>query len=87
MTVDVAVPEKGIKVAVKSGTLGHLHDNGIRSDPGLRTTARWRVAATGKQVTDYYLLGLARRNGGRLVTFDRALATAGGDDVICLLPD
>lgn len=45
-----------------------------------------RSAATAKQVTDRYLLGLARRNGGRVVTFDRALATAGGDDVICLLP-
>ena len=45
-----------------------------------------RSAATGKQVTDRYLLGLARRNGGRVVTFDRELASAGGDDVICLLP-
>jgi toxin-antitoxin system PIN domain toxin len=45
-----------------------------------------RAAATAKQVTDRYLLGLARRNGGRVVTFDRALATAGGDDVVCLLP-
>jgi toxin-antitoxin system PIN domain toxin len=45
-----------------------------------------RSAATAKQVTDRYLLGLARLNGGRVVTFDRALATAGGDDVLCLLP-
>lgn len=45
-----------------------------------------RAAATAKQVTDRYLLGLARKNGGRLATFDRALATFGGDDVICLLP-
>lgn len=45
-----------------------------------------RSAATAKQVTDRYLLGLARQNGGRVVTFDRALATAGGDDVLCLLP-
>ena len=44
-----------------------------------------RSAATGRQVTDRYLLGLARRNGGPVVTFDRALAAAGGDDVICLL--
>jgi uncharacterized protein len=44
-----------------------------------------RSAATAKQVTDRYLLGLARRNGGRVVTFDRALATAGGTDAICLL--
>jgi toxin-antitoxin system PIN domain toxin len=46
-----------------------------------------RLAETGKQVTDRYLLGLARRNRGQLVTFDRALAVAGGEDVISLLPD
>jgi uncharacterized protein len=45
-----------------------------------------RAAATGKQVTDRYLLGLARRNGGRVVTFDRPLAVAGGPDALCLLP-
>lgn len=33
-----------------------------------------RSAATGKQITDRYLLGLARRHRGRLVTFDRPLA-------------
>ena len=45
-----------------------------------------RSASTGKQVTDRYLLGLARRNGGQLATFDRALAAFGGGDVLCLLP-
>lgn len=45
-----------------------------------------RSANTGKQVTDRYLLGLARRNGGQVATFDRALAAFGGGDVICLLP-
>jgi len=44
-----------------------------------------RTASTGKQITDRYLLGLARRNGGRLITFDRALAAASGGDAICLL--
>ena len=44
-----------------------------------------RAATTGKQITDRYLLGLARRHSGRLVTFDRALTTVGGDDVVCLL--
>ena len=48
--------------------------------------AEVRAAVTGKQLTDRYLLGVARRNGGRLVTFDRALAAAGGSDVACLLP-
>ena len=45
-----------------------------------------RTASTGKQITDRYLLGLARRQAGRLITFDRALAVAGGRDVVCLLP-
>jgi toxin-antitoxin system PIN domain toxin len=45
-----------------------------------------RSAAKAKHVTDRYLLGLSRRNGGQLVTFDRALAVTGGRDVICLLP-
>jgi hypothetical protein len=48
------------------------------------TIAEVRDAAGGSQITDRYLLGLARRYGGRLVTFDRALAAVGGDDVICL---
>jgi predicted nucleic acid-binding protein len=46
-----------------------------------------RSAETGKQVTDRYLLGLARRNGGQLITFDRALAAAAGDAVVCLSQD
>jgi hypothetical protein len=45
-----------------------------------------RSAETAKQVTDRYLLGLARRNRGQVITFDRALAVSGGTDVICLLP-
>lgn len=45
-----------------------------------------RSASTGKQITDRYLLGLARRHGGRLITFDRPLAATGGSDVVCLPP-
>jgi predicted nucleic acid-binding protein len=45
-----------------------------------------RRAETGKQVTDRYLLGLARRYGGKLVTFDRGITQVGGSDVTCLLP-
>jgi predicted nucleic acid-binding protein len=45
-----------------------------------------RAAAPGKQVTDRYLLSLARRNGGRVVTFDRPLGALGGHDVLCVLP-
>ena len=48
--------------------------------------AEVRSAATAKQVTDGYLLGLARRHGGRIVTFDRALAATGRTDAACLLP-
>jgi toxin-antitoxin system PIN domain toxin len=45
-----------------------------------------RTALAGKQITDRYLLGLARRHGGKLVTFDGGLAAVGGADVIHLLP-
>jgi toxin-antitoxin system PIN domain toxin len=45
-----------------------------------------RTAQTGRQITDRYLLGLARRHGGRLVTFDGGIAAVGGDDVTLLLP-
>ncbi len=45
-----------------------------------------RSATGAKHVTDRYLLGVARRNGGQVITFDRALATAGADDVVCLSP-
>lgn len=45
-----------------------------------------RGAATAKQITDRYLLGLARRYRGRVITFDRPLAAAGGGDALCLLP-
>jgi predicted nucleic acid-binding protein len=44
-----------------------------------------RSANTGKQITDRYLLGLARRHSGRLITFDRSLKATGGSDVVCLL--
>ena len=40
------------------------------------------------QITDVYLLGLAARRGGRLVTFDRKLATApvvGGSSALLVL--
>lgn len=50
------------------------------------TVTEVRSAATAKQVSDRYLLGLAKRNGGRLVTFDRGLAEAGGPHAFCLLP-
>ena len=45
-----------------------------------------RGAVTARQITDRYLLGLARRYGGRVVTFDQPLAAAGGGDVVGLLP-
>jgi hypothetical protein len=45
-----------------------------------------RAAVTAKQVPDRYLLGLARRNGGRVATSDRALAAFGAGDVVSLRP-
>ena len=48
--------------------------------------AEIRTTIAPKQITDRYLLGLARRHGGRVITLDRGLAAAGGDDVNCLLP-
>ena len=44
-----------------------------------------RQADTARQVTDRYLLGLARRYGGQVVTCDQGLAAAGGQDVVNLL--
>jgi toxin-antitoxin system PIN domain toxin len=44
-----------------------------------------RQAAAARQVMDRYLLGLARRYGGQVVTCDQALAISGGADVINLL--
>lgn len=60
-------------------------------DVSLRDVSRF-VAGTPvshKQVTDVYLLGLAKRHGGRLATFDRTIplaAVPGGvaDDVIII---
>ncbi len=34
-----------------------------------------------RQVTDAHLLGIARRHGARVVTFDRAMTELGSDDV------
>jgi len=47
--------------------------------------AELHQAENARQVTDRYLLGLARRYRGQLVTCDQALAASGGDDVINLL--
>lgn len=44
---------------------------------------------TSSQVTDTYLLALARRHGGRLATFDRRLSVAAvrdGKTALCLIP-
>ena len=46
-----------------------------------------RQAETARQVTDRYLLGLARRYGGQVVTCDHGLALAGGADIIDLLSE
>lgn len=72
------------KVVMLIGRPGHTFWSDVASPV---TLSEVRAATTGKQITDRYLLGLARRHGGRLVTFDRALRAVGGNDVVCLLPD
>jgi len=52
--------------------------------PGRLTEVRAAIGP--KQITDRYLLGLARRRGGRVATLDRGLARTGGADVVGLLP-
>ncbi len=49
--------------------------------------ARYEVrgAATPKQVTDRYIVGLARRHGGRVITTDGPLANSAGDSALNLL--
>jgi uncharacterized protein len=49
------------------------------------TMLELREAVTARQVTDRYLLGLARRYNGQVVTCDHGLAVAGGSDVVDLL--
>ncbi len=48
---------------------------------------RWEVRAsqTPKQVTDRYLIGLARRHQGRVITLDGPLANSAGVDAVNLL--
>ncbi len=41
-----------------------------------RRLFKWTPPATHQQVTDIYLLGLARHKGGRLATFDRSIPVA-----------
>jgi uncharacterized protein len=80
----------GVAPKDTADTLTVLRRTGLRHTwwtdvpPGLLPDVR--LATARNQVTDRYLLGLARRRGGRIATLDRGLATAGGSDVICLLP-
>ncbi len=50
----------------------------------------WTPAATHRNLTDIYLLGLARRHGGRLVTFDRTIPSTvvvgAGDEHLEVIP-
>ena len=41
-----------------------------------RRLFRWTAPATHRQVTDIYLLGLAKHKDGRLATFDRRIPVA-----------
>jgi predicted nucleic acid-binding protein len=48
--------------------------------------AEIRTARTAGQITDRYLLGLAQRHDGRVITFDSGLAGSAGNDAKNLLP-
>jgi toxin-antitoxin system PIN domain toxin len=61
---------------------GHLFWPDVASPA---TMLELRAAVTTRQVTDRYLLGLARRYNGKVVTCDHGLAVAGGPDVVDLL--
>lgn len=60
-------------------------------DVSLRDVARFAAGApvSHRQVTDVYLLGLAKRHGGRLATFDRTIPVAfvsgGADDDLIII--
>jgi toxin-antitoxin system PIN domain toxin len=44
-----------------------------------------RASQTAKQVTDRYIIGLARRHRGRVITLDQPLANSAGSDALNLL--
>ena len=50
----------------------------------------WRQAKGPKQITDLYLLALAKENGGRFVTFDKRIAKSAvpnaSDESYCIVP-
>lgn len=50
----------------------------------------WRQVQGHNQITDLYLLALAAKNGGRLVTFDRRIARSpvlvADEDAYCAIP-
>ena len=63
-------------------------DNVSLFEPGL---VNWQRALTSRTVTDAYLLALAIRNRGRLVTFDRGVTTqfvdgAKQENLVVLVP-
>ena len=80
----VSQPSYSFPISI-SEAFGHLHRNTETSDHAFwpddislldeRLIDRSRVLGP-KQLTDIYLLALAVKHGGRLVTFDRAIPTA-----------
>lgn len=80
ITLARAVPEA-------ASALRHLRDLGAHhfwvDDISLATTSHVRLEEVQgyRQVTDAHLLALARRRGGRVVTFDAGLADLGQRDV------
>lgn len=79
LTVGARSPEATADalVQMRVGNRGHTWWPDVVS-PAIVTEVR--RSQTSKQVTDRYLLGLARRYGGQLITFDRAIAQVGGSE-------
>jgi hypothetical protein len=61
----------------------HRYVEALPSPTAGNSLEGWKLISGSKQVTDAYLLSLARRHGARLLTFDSRLAflQVNGDDV------
>jgi toxin-antitoxin system PIN domain toxin len=67
------VPPGGVRDRLDA-FCGSGHHEFYSDDVSLRDQRLFRLAgASYRQLTDIYLLGLAKRHGGRLATFDRSI--------------
>ena len=79
-----AVASIGAATRVLAGFTGHPRHR-FWPDDVPYTEVAWQGVLGHRQVTDAYLAALARRNGGKLATFDRGLAALHAD-VALLMP-